>query len=56
MQAAVTCFLKLHDKYGWKEQLLSDVQSVRLEVIQNGGITLQAIDEAVDAYRNAISM
>ena len=31
MQVAITFFLKLHEKYGWKEQLLEDVRAIRAE-------------------------
>jgi hypothetical protein len=31
VQAAVIAFLRLHDKFGWKEQYLEDVTSIREE-------------------------
>lgn len=52
LQAAMTAFLKLHQKYGWKEQLQEDVQSIRNEVRRTGGISAKTIDEAVRTYRN----
>jgi hypothetical protein len=33
---AITTFLKLHEKYGWKEQFLEDVASIRSEVHKKG--------------------
>jgi len=38
LQEAIATFLKLHEKYGWKKQLSSDVKSVREEVRRTGGI------------------
>ena len=40
LQAAVTAFLKLHEKYEWKEQLVKDIKSVREEVHRTGGMKL----------------
>lgn len=54
LQAAIAAFLKLHQKYGWKEQLLEDVNSIRSEVRRTGGIKAEAIDHAIKRYRNAI--
>ena len=54
LQEAIASFLKLHEKYGWKEQLLKDVQSVRSEVRRRGGITEKEIDAAVKKYRESI--
>ena len=51
LQAAVTAFLKLHEKYGWKEQFVKDIQSVREEVQRKGGIKERAIEEGVKRYR-----
>ena len=48
---AVAALLELHDKYGWKEQLLQDVESVRAEVRRQGGVTADGIGKAVKAYR-----
>jgi hypothetical protein len=47
LQAAVTAFLKLHEKYGWKEQFVKDIKSVREEVRRAGGIKERVIDEGV---------
>lgn len=55
IQSAFINFLKLHNKYGWKEQLMSDVQSIRAGVNQMGGISSHTIDEAVKAYRKSVS-
>ena len=29
LQAAVIAFLQLHEKYGWKEQFVKDIKSIR---------------------------
>ena len=54
MQVAIKVFLQLHEKYGWKEQLLADVKSVRSEVQRRGGIKQTAIDEAIKRYRKSL--
>jgi hypothetical protein len=54
LQAAITAFLKLHKKYGWKEQLLEDVESIRSEVKRKGGIKAKTIDDAIKRYRKNI--
>lgn len=51
LQAAITTFLRLHEKFGWKEQLRKDVESIRSEVRQKGGIKAKTIDDAVKRYR-----
>ncbi len=51
VKKAMMSLLRLHDRYGWKEQLREDVESVRTEVRQQGGISDEAIDEAVSTYR-----
>ena len=51
LQAAVTAFLKLHEKYGWKEQFVKDIKSVREEVRRAGGIKERVIEEGVKRYR-----
>jgi hypothetical protein len=56
VQAAMTAFLRLHEKYGWKEQLLQDVQSIRNEVRQQGGIKGATIELAVKKYRKQINV
>jgi len=53
MQVAITFLLKLHEKYGWKEQLLEDVMSIRAEVHRLGDIIAPTIDEAIIKYRNS---
>lgn len=50
-QAAIVTLLELHRKYGWKEQLRQDVDSIRAEVRQSGGIRPQDIDAAIRKYR-----
>jgi hypothetical protein len=52
VQVAISAFLQLHDKYGWKEQLRQDVQAVRREVRRRGGIKAKAIDTAIYKYRH----
>ena len=54
LQAAISSFLKLHKKYGWKEQLIEDVESIRSEVRKKGGITDKAINDAIGQYRSSI--
>jgi hypothetical protein len=51
LQTAITAFLRLHEKYGWKEQLLRDVQSIRSEVRRKSGFKAKTIDEAIRKYR-----
>jgi len=51
LQAAMMAFLKLHDKYGWKEQFIKDIKSVREEVCRRGGIKEQVIEESIQIYR-----
>ena len=46
--------LKLHDKYAWKEQLRKDVETIRTEVRQKGGINSQTIEDAVARYRKTL--
>ena len=50
-QTAMKAFLKLHEKYGWKEQLHEDVESLRAEMRRRGGIKEETIEEAVQKYR-----
>jgi hypothetical protein len=51
-QNAITSFLKLQEKYGWKEQLLEDVTLIRAEVCRKGGISSATIFDAIQKYRN----
>jgi hypothetical protein len=51
LQAAVAAFLQLHEKYGWKEQFVRDVESIREEVRRTGGIKERMIEESVKRYR-----
>jgi flavodoxin len=51
LPSAIAAFLKLHEKYGWKEQLLEDVKSVRSEVRRKGGIKAETIDQTIRKYR-----
>ncbi len=50
-QTAIVTLLKLHRKYGWKEQLRQNVDSVRAEVHRRGGISSEDIDNAIKKYR-----
>lgn len=54
LQTAITALLKLYKKYGWKEQLREDINSVRDEVRRKGGIKSEVIDNAIKRYRNSI--
>ncbi|MEW6607532.1 MAG: hypothetical protein AB1414_08775 [bacterium] len=45
---------KLYKKYGWKEQLREDINSVRAEVLRKGGIEAEVIDNAIKRYRATI--
>jgi len=51
LELAMTAFLRLHDKYGWKEQLRADVEAVRSEVRRRGGISSAKIDNAIQRHR-----
>ena len=51
LELAMTAFLRLHEKYGWKEQLQADVDAVRAEVNRAGGIPSAKIDDAIQRYR-----
>jgi hypothetical protein len=51
VQAAMTALLNLHEKHGWKEQFVKDIQSVRAEVQRRGGIKEKTIEEGVKRYR-----
>jgi hypothetical protein len=53
-QAAISTLLALHRKYGWKEQLRKDVESVRSEVRRQGGIDSITIKDAIDKYRISV--
>jgi len=51
VQVAIASFLRLHEKYGWKEQFCKDVEAIRAEVRRQGGISSRTIDEAITQYR-----
>ena len=51
LQVAIASFLRLHEKYGWKEQFLKDVEAIRADVRKQGGIFSQKIDQAITRYR-----
>lgn len=51
LQSAISSFLKLHEKYRWKEQLLEDVESIRSEVRKNGGIRSKEISNAIKIHK-----
>jgi hypothetical protein len=44
----------LLEKYRWKEQLTEDVESIRAEVRQKGGIGSKDIEKAIKKYRKDI--
>jgi hypothetical protein len=52
----MTAFLKLHEKYGWKEQFLEDVESIRSEMRRQGGIKEETIEDAVQRYRRNLGV
>ncbi len=54
IQIAIVSLLKLHDKYGLKEQLREDVEAVRAEVRKKGGINSQTIGNTIARYRKTI--
>lgn len=54
LQAAISAFLVLHEKYGWKEQLRQDVEAIRTEVRRQGGIPERTIDNAIKRYRKQL--
>ena len=54
LPAAIAAFLKLYDKYGWKEQLWQDVRAVRVEARRRGGVKAKAIDSAIQKYRHRL--
>jgi hypothetical protein len=43
--------LTLHEKYGWKEQLLQDVKSIRNEVRRQGDGKVATIEAAIKRNR-----
>jgi hypothetical protein len=51
LETAILSLIKLHKKYGWKEQLMVDIRSIRSEVKRKGGIKAKTIDEAISKYR-----
>ncbi|MGH7960497.1 MAG: hypothetical protein ACRERD_01570, partial [Candidatus Binatia bacterium] len=54
LQVAIATFLKLHERYGWKERLREDVRAVRTEVRRRGEIKAEVIDRTVKKYRQGI--
>ncbi|MEZ4664652.1 MAG: hypothetical protein R2911_44535 [Caldilineaceae bacterium] len=55
IQAAISAFLKLHEKYGWKEQLNHDVAAIRECVHRAGGISEQRIEDAIRRHREQMT-
>lgn len=51
LQDAMVTLLRLHQKYGWKEKLRRNVDSVRAEVRRRGGVSSEHIDNAIKEYR-----
>jgi flavodoxin len=56
LETAMTAFLKLHEKCGWKEQFLEDVESIRAEMRRQGGIKEETIENAVQRYRRNLGV
>ncbi|MCP4399955.1 MAG: hypothetical protein GY801_21940 [bacterium] len=56
VQEAMMSLLRLYDRYGWKEQLRNDVESIRAEVHRQGGISDDAVDDAIAQYRRRSSV
>jgi hypothetical protein len=56
LETAMTVFLKLHEKYGWKEQFLEDVESIRAEMRRRGGIKEETIEDAMQKYRSNLEV
>ena len=54
LQTALKAFLKLHEKYGWKEQFLKDVESLRAEMRHRGGMKEETIEDTVQKYRRTL--
>ena len=50
-QAPETVFLLVAERQDWKEQLRRDVAAIRAEFQHRGGITENAIADAVGRYR-----
>lgn len=55
LSIAILAFLRLHEKYGWKEQLRDDVRSVRAEVRRKGGVKAKTIEAAIKRHRRNTS-
>ena len=55
LQAAISAFLTLHEKYGWKEQLRQDVAAIRRAARQQGGITEKKITDAIKRHRTQVA-
>lgn len=55
LSIAMLAFLRLHQKYGWKEQLHDDVRSVRAEVRRKGGVKAKTIEAAIKRHRRNTS-
>ena len=51
LQVAIASFLRLHEKYGWKEQFLKDIEAIRAEVRKQGGISSRKVKQAITRYR-----
>lgn len=51
LKSAIISLMKMHEKYGWKEQLAEDVNSIRKEVRRKGGIHSKVIESAIKKYR-----
>jgi hypothetical protein len=50
-QVAVASMLRLHEEYGWKEQLREDVEATRAKLRHKRIINPEAIKRAISKYR-----
>ena len=55
LQAAISAFLTLHEKYGWKDQLQQDVAAIRRAARHQGGITEKKITDAIKRHRTQVA-
>ena len=54
LQAEITSFLKLHEKFAWKKQLREDIESIRSEVRLKGAVKAETINETIKKYRKNV--
>lgn len=53
MKIAIVAFLRLQEKYGWKEQFQRDIDAIRDEVRRCGGIKAKTVEAAIKKYRKS---